>query len=524
MTRRLQVSTALCVTLLALQCERAGTETDNPASPDGIELRRSTKAYQTEPSVTAEDREALRQANLSFALGLYGAVAGSASPTDNLWLCPYSITNVLAMTYAGARGTTESELGQVLGWNNVPDALHPALNLLSQRLRSSIANTAVRFELLSSVWLAQDHEVSDAYLDILSQSYDTGIYLVDYRNDVEGSRQRINQWVTEKTGGLIPELFAPGTLSPNTELSLTAAAYLSAPWRDRFDPQSTVQKEFSLADGNVVDVPMMGRNWDYPFAFDVDWRAVELPFRDASMGMVFVLPNAGEFDEFEASLDAARLEQIVTRLEAAGAPSADGESLYLQLPRLSFAASFDLAPVLKELGMQTAFDELQADLSGIDPNGNLYVDGFWQKTTVGVDEEGTTAAAGTGEVLVPASITPALFFDRPFLFFIFEHSTGSVLFLGRYVLPPGTPRAPAQPPVMTTDAQTICDVLSGCSGRTTTVEACLAALDSDDPVVLEQCADCYLAGNDLCMGLAGCSLGNVCEPATCGAYCPSHDF
>jgi len=383
----------------------------------------------------------------------------------------------------------------------------------------------VRFDTIHSIWLAENHATADPFLDVLSQHYDTGVYLVDFAGDSEGARQSINEWVGDQTDGLIDELFAEGAIGPNTEVTLANAAYLSAPWRDRFDADHTAADEFLLADGNAVDVQMMTRVYQFPFVFDVDWRAVELRFQGANMGMVFVLPNAGEFEEFEANLDSARLAEIVTALEAAPADGATGASLSLSVPRFEFAASVDLQQPLETLGMQAAFDLSQADFSGIDPAGDLYVDALVHRTTVGVDEEGTTAASATGEVMVPMSINPQIRLNRPFLFFIYDHDTGTVLFVGRLMRPAGETRTPTDPPDARTDAEIICETLDGCEGRTVTLAECTAALDGQDAAVLDQCADCHLMGLDLCAGMPFCTFGpDVCDPTTCTDYCPTTAF
>ena len=516
---------ALGAASLTVHCANTGTETDNPAGPEGIELRRSELAYLSDVQVPADDQQALRDANRAFTLDLYGTVAGAAAADENVFLCPLSISTVLSMTYAGARGDTATEMASVLHWELGAEALHPAMNALHQALRAGTENTAVRFDTINSIWLGENHATSDPFLDVLSQHYDTGVYMVDFAGDFEGARQSINDWVGEQTNGLIDELFAEGAISPLTEVTLANAAYLSAPWRDRFSVEHTTMEEFLLSDGNAVEVPMMHRVYQFPYVFDVDWRAVELRFRDANMGMIFVLPNAGEFEQFQASLDSAQLEEIVTALEAASADGSTGASLSLSVPRFDFSASVDLQQPLEALGMQAAFDLSTADFSGIDPGSGLYVDALVHRTTVGVDEEGTTAASATGEVMVPLSINPAINLNRPFLFFSYDHDTGTVLFIGRLMRPSGEAQAPTNPPAERTDAEIICETLDTCEGRTLTVAECTTALAGEDPAVLDQCADCHLMGLDLCAGMPSCTWSpDICDPTTCADHCPTVAF
>ncbi len=80
--------------------------------------------------------------------------------------------------------------------------------------------------------------------------------------------------------------------------------------------------------------------------------------------------------------------------------------------------------------MKTAFSGSSADFSGIAPG--IFISAARHKTLVEINEEGTEAAAvsGLGATL---SAPPEIFdmiVDRPFLFFIEDSQTGSILFMG----------------------------------------------------------------------------------------------
>jgi serpin B len=78
-----------------------------------------------------------------------------------------------------------------------------------------------------------------------------------------------------------------------------------------------------------------------------------------------------------------------------------------------------------------------ADFSRITPTRDLYISSVRHKTYVRVDEAGTEAAAVTivevGETSVPDTFYMRV--DRPFLFAIREHHSGTVLFIGKMVNP-----------------------------------------------------------------------------------------
>jgi len=78
-----------------------------------------------------------------------------------------------------------------------------------------------------------------------------------------------------------------------------------------------------------------------------------------------------------------------------------------------------------------------ADFSGITGNKELFIGEALHRANITVDEKGTEAAAAT--VLdMPVSTPPPpkeMTMDRPFIFAIVEHGTGTILFLGRVTNP-----------------------------------------------------------------------------------------
>ena len=53
------------------------------------------------------------------------------------------------------------------------------------------------------------------------------------------------------------------------------------------------------------------------------------------------------------------------------------------------------------------------------------------QAVLSVDEKGTEAAAVTTLEVMPMSMPESMTLDRPFLVFILEHSTRSILFMGK---------------------------------------------------------------------------------------------
>jgi serpin B len=90
--------------------------------------------------------------------------------------------------------------------------------------------------------------------------------------------------------------------------------------------------------------------------------------------------------------------------------------------------------------MRDAFTS-DADLSGMNGFGGLYISDVLHKAFVKVDEEGTEAAAATAVIIRNYSggpETPVFRANHPFIFMITHKETGSILFLGKVEDPRST--------------------------------------------------------------------------------------
>ncbi len=402
-----------------------------PLAPTGIDLRRADLPYEPEPTVSDADFAALQAAHRTFALRLYRELASTAPPEQNLIVSPYSVSRLMAMTYAGARGNTATELASVLGFDAAPEAVHLAMNRLAKRLRGLAESSKLDLRTVDALWLTEELSPDPAFLDVLSQQYDTGTFLVDFADDPEAARLAINDWVMNWSEGLVPDLVPAGAFHTDTVLALSGVLYFAAPWQYGFYPDRTTDGAFALPSGETVSVPLMWSEDEYPRAAAADYSAVELPYADSPVSMIAVLPMTGDLAALESTLDEARLAEIV---DALGASAGNAGRFSVTMPRFSFDTELDLAAALQSLGIIDAFNATGADFSGISSE-MPYVQTAVQQTHVAVDEYGTVATAAAAEFFATVGSYDSIDLTRPFLFFIYDRDTGTALFVGRVADP-----------------------------------------------------------------------------------------
>jgi len=385
----------------------------------------------TLPAASPSDIQALVQNNNAFAFDLYQSLQ---TQNGNLIYSPYSISLALAMTYAGARSETESQMAQALHF--LPqDQFHPAFNALDLQLAArgkaeSEEETPLQLNIANAVWAEQTYPFLHSFLDTIALNYGAGVRLADFIDRYETVRKEINSWVSDQTEDKIIDLIPEGVLDANTRMALVNAIYFKADWLHPFEADSTRDAAFHLLDGWDVTVPMMNQGAVIPYAQDDGWQAVELPYQGETAAMDIIVPDEGHFEEVESSLNYGTVSGILESLQ----PS----SVQLALPKFKFEREFGLANQLATLGMTDAFDPDKADFSGMTEKDDLYISEILHKAFVAVDEKGTEAAAATAAI-VAATGAPVfdvnLTIDRPFIFLIRDLPTGQVLFIGRVLDP-----------------------------------------------------------------------------------------
>ncbi len=429
---------ALSLAALTLAPLGAGCELSDPG-PDptaGDEALVTSDAPRAEPAPSEADLDLQVRENTAFGFDMYD-VLRREDPDENLFLSPYSISVALAMTHAGAAGETAEEMADTLGFVLPDDGHHEAFNALDRALerRPGEAGDGETLELAvaNALWSQDEYPVMEPFLDTLAEHHGSGLRLLDFITEPEASREIINEWVSARTNERIPSLLPAGSIDSLTRFVLTNAIYLEADWLHQFEAEDTHQRSFTRLDGADIDVARMHQQAELPYADGDGYQVAVMPYVGESLSMVFVVPDEGRFEEIEGEMGAEALDEALAGTE--------DTLVELGLPQFEFSTDFDLLQPFRDLGMSAAFAPQQADFSGIDGGADpdLHITGVFHEAFVAVDEEGTEAAAATGVVGGTTSAPPepevTLHIDRPFLFFIVDEPTGTVLFLGRLLDP-----------------------------------------------------------------------------------------
>jgi len=359
-----------------------------------------------------------------LAADLFGRIA--AQP-GNVVFSPASIEAALAMTAAGARGATQTEMLHVL------HAEDETLDVIGQALRAWDDPSRQTYTLrVANRLFAEDADTfEEPYLARMRAEFAAPVERLDFAGSAEPSRVRINTWVAERTRERIRDLIPAGVIDSATRMVLVNAVYLDARWADPFERSRTQPEAFRVAGGASVQVDTMHATREMAHGQIDGATVIELPYRGGELAMRFVLPPEGTAPEAWA-----------TEQHLSDTSELTWRRVALSLPKVRLEPdTIALSDHLVAMGMPLAFSASQADFTGManppSPADRLYISTVLHKAFVRIDEDGTEAAAATAVVMatrgapMPAAEPIVVRFDRPYLFVLRDVRTGAVLFLGR---------------------------------------------------------------------------------------------
>jgi serine protease inhibitor len=342
------------------------------------------------------------------------------------FVSPLSISTAFGMAMNGAEAETYEQMRDFFGYdgmtreeiNNAYKDLIGLLTTLDPQVVMNIAN---------SVWIREGFPVKEHFLDNNRNYFNAEVRELDFSHP--DAPNIINKWIEDKTEGLIEEMI--DQIGPLVVLYLINAIYFNGDWTVQFDPEETKDAPFYLADGSAIDVSMMQARQQFRYFRDKTWTALDMWYGNSGFSFTALIPTGNTpLDELTSDLKMSRFESITQNLEV--------DTLNVFIPKFELDYEIEQFPEeLQQMGLTLPFDELKADFSGINEEEQLYISDVMHRAFIKLDEEGSEAAAVTvieisRESSGGGSAYKTIRLDRPFLFFIRENNTNTILFMGAY--------------------------------------------------------------------------------------------
>ena len=364
----------------------------------------------------------LAHQSADFSIRLLQSAEKTEDNKKQIVLSPLSASYALSMVSNGAGGDTQQELLEALGFDgfSVED-----INAFNKKLMENLVdldNTAA-VHIANSLWLNKFFKAKDTFKETLVANYEAEVGTYDFGKPE--TKDLINEWCEEKTNGLIKDFITE--LSLEQKFVLLNAFYFKGAWVYPFKEVET--GKFQTEAGSQQDVDYLYKQkHTYLYMENDQYALTELGYGNGAFGFVVLLPKEGKpITDVMSGLTGEQWLESVNAMKP--------KLLNVKLPKFKVEQKERLVDALMEMGIEKSFTA-EADFSALSDDKTCISD-VWQANYISIDEKGAEAAAVTGIktdvdcFLEEEPATIDFYVNRPFLYFIKEKSTNTILFIGK---------------------------------------------------------------------------------------------
>jgi len=365
------------------------------------------------------------------------------SISENIFISPSSIYHTLMLAYFGSRGETQAELTNALGFSSLGKSSVLKTYMFDrayQAVRENTPGLGYVFKHANKLYFEKDLKLNECLRLALGDQ----VELVNFKEDPEAAREKMNEWVEDNTNGIIKELVPEGYVDYSTRASLVNAAYFKGQWASQFKASDTKFGNFYIKRDQIRMVKFMRQkgSFNYYVSEELQAHVLELPYEGDHVSMLVILPpwKDDSLQETVRRMTPETMKGVIAEIKTGYGKV---EKLDVMIPKFSISGSLELLEPLEKLNVSQLFGG-NSNLTGfLDQYGEetdtVSLNSAQHKSFIEVNEEGSEAAAATA-LLGFRSARPLFHSqfkaDHPFLFLIFDKQTDTILFFGVYQHPP----------------------------------------------------------------------------------------
>lgn len=340
---------------------------------------------------------------------------------QNMIYSPLSIKYALNMLNEGASGNTKKQIDNVIG----------EMQLTKYSNKDNVLSLA------NTIYIRNDYKqyMKESYQNTLIQKYNAEVNYDTFEN-----AQNVNQWIENKTMGIIKNMLQDNQMRMNRILLINALA-IDMEWQTAFAPEKTHGEEFNLEDGSKIVATMMQRESkreDVSYYKDTNMTAVSMDLKqydDTQLEFIAIMPNEN-LSDYIKNIKMNDMNQVIKKLKPASQANAGIE---IKVPKFSFDYSLKLKQDLMSLGIIDAFNSSLANFSNM-ADTDFHVSDALHKADIDFSEEGVKAAAVTifaikDNAMIREEEPEEVKFDRPFMYMIRDKKTDEIWFIGTVYQP-----------------------------------------------------------------------------------------
>ncbi len=438
------VASLLALSMIA-GCGATGSGVSNANNSNNSNTNQTTESHRTisarnvtadapEIEINTENGE-LSSEQISALSGsafeMLQQIASSEEAGSNILISPTSMMIAFGMLENGANGETLSQIEKTFGSIPVSE-MNPIMYRMAQRFNEA---EDVNWNVANSIWFKDDGEVEiiPDFASAVKNYYNADIWMAPFD---QSTLEDINGWVNDQTYGMIPGIL--DNIPDDARMYLINAMAFEGEWMNEYEESDIYEGQlFTNHDNSTTEVTMLYSVENNYFEIAGGTGFIR-PYKGGEYSFIGILPKEGtSIEDYLAKL-AENGDEFANLIRN---PEYSYENVIVRMPEFSDDYFIEMSDVLKEMGMEDAFDPDNADLTSMvraidNPDYNAVIGRVLHKTHIEVNREGTRAAAVTAIETLDACAAPMVeepifvTLDRPFVYGIVDNETGLPVFIG----------------------------------------------------------------------------------------------
>ncbi len=336
----------------------------------------------------------------------------------NFLFSPISTGMALGMIYNGVGEKEKYQIQQITGLESLAEnEINKSYNEFLSFLQVTY-NQADVF-CANSMWFSYGLDINESYRTRVMAYYDAEVSEINFAKKT--SLQSINHWGSLKSGGYLDQL---SNLSPSSNYSiyLVNAFGLNTSWGN--GRNFTKSDQFTGLNGEISEIRTINLDQaNVSLKENSNFSFIEIPLEGRNLLLSIIDPSKdGSLDEL---IDHFTFNELIGQIGETSDLKAN-----ISMPEISFISENPLKSTLGKMGLQNIFQS-SLDLSSAFISNNQGISEINQVARFKI--RGHMAAGENAEFSNPELRLISL--NRPFLYFVRDAHTRSVIFAGYYANP-----------------------------------------------------------------------------------------
>ncbi|XP_061723912.1 serine protease inhibitor 77Ba-like [Cydia pomonella] len=349
-------------------------------------------------------------------------------------ISPFGIWTLMTGLAVGATGDSFEQIRVAF---ILPRSLKTVVCGSKHLTKSVLKRTSDGVSITSKNFLFADDDflLKPAFKQTITEDFDATVKVLDFKDSNEAAAKANN--FIQNSGARVTNVLTSEDFE-QSRMILTNVITFKGLWTSPFNASHTTLEYFYNENKEVIgEVNMMHQKGEFPLSNIIDLKSFvcELTYgTDAAYSMLVILPHPGvKVEDVYKKFENITIPDIIARLQN-DEKEYGLDEVEIKLPRFKISTNIVMNRPLNDMGVYDIFDPEYASFSRA-TNESIYVSAIVHKADIEVSETGTVASAVSTAYLSNRFGTTKLIADRPFLYFIIEKSTATVIFAGIYSKP-----------------------------------------------------------------------------------------